>query len=759
MKLSLSFKHLETAFQVTLPESKTLIRSVAFDTRRIVEGEAMLFFALTGEFRDGHDFIGDAYQKGVRTFVISKKIDEKQFPSAVFITLKSPLKALQVLAKLHRAQFAIPVIAITGSAGKTMVKEWLGQVLDTKFRVVRSPKSYNSQLGVALSLFEINEECDIAIIEAGISAPGEMAALEEMIRPTLGIFTSLGSAHRENFESRDQHLAEKMLLFQHCKKVFVHHSIPYDIKDPHLFGVHEKSYASLLEHLPFEDEISRHNAVMVVAASRACDITDEAIAEEIAHLDRVALRLETFDGKRNCVIINDTYNLDQDAFRSSLEYQLSIAKGRHRVVVIGTQEEDPSSFIAVLDDFSPLEYHFVDSPDASLPEFENAVVLIKGKRALHMEQLASRLSVKKHQTYVEINLSALRNNVSYFKSLIPSETKVLAMVKASSYGSGIDEIGMYLERIGIHYLGVAYADEGVQLREAGVQLPILVMNTEESGFEDCILHNLEPCIYSLDQLEKFTRRLLYEGRTNYPIHVKLETGMNRLGLQTDDIPALLRMIQSQPEIHLQSVYSHLATSDEPTSSFVHDQARLFEEMSAEIQRHIPYAVDRHILNSEGVLNFAQYAFEMVRVGIGMYGYTSNNTHSDHLKNVVAWNSAISQIRTIHPDQSVGYGRKGKSEKQTQIAVIPVGYADGFRRSLSNGKGGVYIQGAFCPVIGNVCMDMIMVDLGASVALVGDAVEIIGPHQSLTDLAHKMDTIPYEVLTSISKRVHRIYVEN
>lgn len=758
MKLSLTFKNLEVAFQVTLPESKTIIRSVAFDTRRIVEGKSMLFFALTGEFRDGHDFIEDAYSKGVRTFVVSKKLDEKKFPGTDFIHVQDTLKALQHLAKLHREQFTIPVIAITGSAGKTMVKEWLGQVLDSKFRVVRSPKSYNSQLGVALSLFEINDECDIAIVEAGISAPGEMAVLEEMIRPTLGIFTSLGSAHRENFESRDQQLSEKMLLFQHCKKVFVHHSIPYDVKDPHLFGVHEKSYATLLKHLPFEDEISRHNAVMVVAASRAFDISDESIAEEIAHLDRVALRLETFDGKRNCVIINDTYNLDQDAFRSSLEYQLSIAKGRHRVVVIGTAE-DTASLITVLDDFTPLEYHFVDRADAPLPEFNNAIVLIKGKRSLHMEQLASRLSVKKHQTFVEINLTALRNNVAYFKSLIPSETKVLAMVKASSYGSGIDEIGIYLERIGIHYLGVAYADEGVQLREAGVQLPILVMNTEESGFEDCILNNLQPCIYSLDQLEKFTRRLLYEGRTDYPIHVKLETGMNRLGLQTNDIPALLSMIQSQPEIRLQSVYSHLATSDDPASTFVHDQVRLFEEMSAEIQRHIPYDVDRHILNSEGVLNFAQFAFEMVRVGIGMYGYTSNNTHLNHLKNVVAWNSAISQIRKVKAGQSVGYARKGKPEKETRIAVIPVGYADGFRRSLSNGKGGVYIQGEFCPVIGNVCMDMIMVDLGPNLAQVGDAVEIIGPHQSLTDLALKMDTIPYEVLTSISKRVHRIYVEN
>lgn len=758
MNLSLSYQDLENQFGVKLPKSNQTIHAIAFDTRRIIDGKDILFFALTGKFRNGHGFIGDAYKKGVRTFVVSEKHSQKEFPDAVFIKVENTLKALQLLAKNHRSQFSIPVIAITGSAGKTIVKEWLGQILDFKYNVVRSPKSYNSQLGVALSLLEISSEYDIAIIEAGISHPGEMEALEEMIQPTHGIFTSLGSAHSENFKNRDEQMSEKLKLFDNCKKIFAHHSIPVDPYDHRIICVHEKSYASFLDKLPFHDEISRHNASLVVAAGREFGIEDKVFFEKLPKLDRIPLRLETFDGNNNCVIINDTYNLDLDAFRSSLEYQLSIAKGKNRVVVIGTNEKH-DEIKKILSDFEPITPHFVEDAKEELPEFNNSIVLVKGKRDLNMEQLASRLRAKKHQTFVEVNLSALRMNLSYFKSQIPVQTKVLAMVKAASYGSGIDEIGTFLEHIGIDYLGVAYADEGVQLRQAGVKLPILVMNTEEAGFEDCIQYNLEPCMYSLEQMNSFIKRLIYDGKTDYPVHLKLETGMNRLGFTADKIKELIQTVKSQPEIRIRTVYSHLATSDELNSTFVLEQAHRFEKLSGLIQDKIPYKFDRHLLNSEGILNYSQYHFEMVRVGIGMYGFSNNNEHRSHLKDVIHWYSAVSQVRNIEANETVGYGRAGRSDKDTRIAVIPVGYADGFRRSLSKGVGGVYIHDTWCPVLGNVCMDMIMVDIGELQVAAGDRVEIIGPNQPLMKFAEAVNTIPYEVLTGISKRVHRVYIES
>ncbi|GAB5416687.1 MAG: bifunctional UDP-N-acetylmuramoyl-tripeptide:D-alanyl-D-alanine ligase/alanine racemase [Crocinitomicaceae bacterium] len=734
-----------------------MIRNVAFDTRRIVTGSGILFFALKGEFRDGHEFIQAAYDKGVRTFVVSQKIDDSKFEDAQFIQVEDTLKALQQLAKFHREQFDIPVIGITGSAGKTIVKEWLGQLLEQKYRVVRSPKSYNSQLGVALSLLEIHEDCDLVIIEAGVSGPNEMATLAEMIQPTHGIFTSLGSAHAQNFENRDAHMAEKLRLFDGCERIFVHHSIPVNSEDGRIKIVHEKAYTTFLELLPFADEISRHNAVLAIVASRHFDLEDSQIQKVLPNLDRIALRLETFDGLNNCLIINDTYNLDLDALRSSLEYQLSVAQGRNRAVVVGT-EDDHEEIKTILKDFEPIDYHFVGSVDDSLPDFSNAVVLIKGRRELRMEQLAMRLRDRKHQTFVEVNLSAIRNNLSFCKSKLEANTKVLAMVKASSYGSGIDEMGVYLERIGVNYLGVAYADEGVQLRKSGVQLPVLVMNTEEGAFEDCIKFGLEPCIYSVHQLNAFIRQLIYLGRNNYPIHITLETGMNRLGFESNAIPELLHMLQTQPEVRVKSIYSHLATADEIGSEFVQEQVANFNRDSAVITKHLPYKVDRHITNSEGVFHYPEYQFDMVRIGIAMYGYASELKDRKQLKEAIRWYSAISQIRFVEGGKSIGYGRAGVVSRSTRIAVIPVGYGDGFRRSLSRGIGHVFIHGQKCPVIGNVCMDMTMVDIGELPAEVGDQVEIIGPNISLLEIAEKMDTIPYEVLTGISRRVQRLYVE-
>lgn len=762
MKLELSYQELNSIFSTSLPDSNVRIESVTFDTRKIIRGESSLFIALEGEFRDGHDFVKNAYDKGVRTFIVTDS-DRFDLPDAQFIEVENPLNALQEIARNHRNKFSYPIIAITGSAGKTITKEWLSQILSVKYKVIRSPKSYNSQLGVALSLLELNDSADLAIIEAGISRPEEMALLEKMIQPTYGIVTSIGSAHQENFNSKIDQLNEKLKLFIHSEKIFIHDSIPFEEHDSRIQLVVTKSYANLLAHMNFDDEISRNNASLVVACAQEFKLTDEEIIDELNALDRVALRLETFDGINNSVIINDTYNLDLDAFRSSLEYQLSLAKGKDRVAIIGTDDHS-EEIKSLLEEFEPIETHFfnpitIGSLNNVIESIHNAVVLVKGKRFMQMERYALRLRAKKHQTYVEIDLNAIKDNIAYFKKQLPQETKILAMVKASSYGSGIEQIGQYLERIGIDYLGVAYADEGVELRKVGVKTPILVMNSEEYGFEDCIKYNLAPCIYSTAQLDSFIKQLIYAGKSNYPIHLKIETGMNRLGFQISDLDSLIDMLNSQPEVQIQSVYSHLANADDLTSNFIHEQVEQFKQSIAFLKKHINYSFDCHILNSEGTLNYPKYHFDMVRLGIGMYGYVNSEDHSSQLTSAIKWFSSVSQIKNIEAGNTIGYNRQGKAISDMNIAVIPVGYADGFRRSLSNGIGGVYIQGNYCPVVGNVCMDMIMVDIQNLSISEGETVEIIGDHQSVIDLAEKMNTIAYEVLTGISKRVHRVYLDD
>ncbi|MBL4862488.1 MAG: alanine racemase [Crocinitomicaceae bacterium] len=424
-----------------------------------------------------------------------------------------------------------------------------------------------------------------------------------------------------------------------------------------------------------------------------------------------------------------------------------------------TDPTEKSKLTAVLKEFEPIQYRFVDNPNDTIEPIADSVILIKGHRASHMEKLASRLRAKKHQTYVEIDLNAIKKNISYCRQLLPRETKILTMVKASSYGSGMEKVGVFLERIGVNYLGVAYADEGAELRKSGVKIPILVMNSEEAGLEECIQNHLEPSIYSFSQLDAFIKQLIYNGKSNYPIHLKIETGMNRLGFEIDQLQKLVDVLKSQPEVRVQSVYTHLADADDPNSAFIHTQFSRFETAINRLKEHIPYSFDRHILNTEGILNYPEYHMDMVRLGIGMYGYSSSKPHADKLEEAIRWYSVVSQLRKVKPGATIGYGRIGRIEKETQIAVIPVGYADGFRRTLSDGQGGVYIHNHYCPIIGNVCMDMVMVDVGHIDVHEGDQVEIIGEHQGIADLAKKMGTIPYEVMTGISKRVHRVYLED
>ena len=476
---------------------------------------------------------------------------------------------------------------------------------------------------------------------------------------------------------------------------------------------------------------------------------------------RLAMRLETYEGVNNNMIINDTYNLDLDALQHSLEFQAAIANNRPRVLIIGLHEQDLpmlDKIYSIAKPFKLNEIQLINSGEAPSFTFENSVVLIKGTRKSNMQTWAMHLKLRKHKTQIEINLSAVRHNLIAYKESLHKQTKILVMVKAQAYGSGLVRIAQFIEKTGVDYLGVAYVDEGVELRKSGVLLPILVMNAEEEAFGDCINYNLEPAIYSFDQLDALLHQLIAHNKEDFPIHLKFDTGMNRLGFLPTEIRKLVDIIRSQPEVCIKSVYSHLAEADNREDKhFTLDQIELFVKSCEQIKKAINQPFLRHILNSEGIVNFGGDQLDMVRMGIGIFGISANPAWTKKLQPVIAWKSTVSQLKKVIKGQSIGYSRTFIAPKDLTIAVIPVGYGDGYRRSLSNGKGGVFIQGVFCPTVGNVCMDMIMVDVTHINVNSGDEVEIIGPNQQVETLATQMGTIPYELLTGISQRVHRSYI--
>lgn len=748
-----------------LGEASFVLDQVSYDTRKLVDGENTVFFALTGEFRDGHTFLESAYAKGIRTFVVSEKVNLEAFPHAHFIQVKNTLFALQELARFHRNKFQFPVIAITGSAGKTTVKEWLYHLLSPSLRVSRSPKSYNSQLGVALSLLELHAENDLALIEVGISKPGEMERLAEIVQPTIGVFTSFGRAHEENFKTSEEHLSEKLKLFPSTQKTFYPNSIVLSTEQNKLIhgvALKPENFKKELALVPFEDQASISNALIAIALAKLLLEDSKVLKERIPTLPQLALRMETFEGINGNTIINDTYNLDLDALTHSLEYQIRVAGKRKRVVIIGLDEDNTfrkEEVEKIVKMYAPDQVHIIGNNEALKRTFEDSVILIKGTRKADMQRLARQFRLKNHKTFVEIDLSAIRQNIMVFKNNLLPETKILAMVKAQSYGSGIEKMASFLEQQGVDYLGVAYTDEGVELRKQGIKLPILVMNAEEDGFEDCINYQLEPAIFSFNQLDQFIKELIFQGQSDYPIHLKLDTGMKRLGFELHDLPRVCEILHAQPEIRVKSVYSHLSDADNRRDKrFTDHQIQRFHQATHLLAQNLNYHFDRHILNSEGIANFPKAQYEMVRLGIGMYGISSNPLVKQKLQPVLKWMSAVSQIKNLSKGESVGYGRSFIAEKETRIAIVPVGYADGFRRSLSNGKGGVYIHETFCPTVGRVCMDMIMVDITKLHVREGDLVEIIGKKQTIEKFAELIDTVAYEVMTSISKRVHRVYLE-
>ena len=750
MKLDIpisDFQHILSAQLEGDSTSNESIQEVVYDTRKIIRTTGVVFFALKGPQQNGHQYIRKAYELGVRYFVV-EKIPSEKYTAAVFFQVPDTLQALHELAIARRQQIKYPIVAIAGSLGKTTVKEWIHHLLAGQLHVVRSPKSYNSQLGVALSLLELPLEADLGLIEAAATKPGEMAALKAMIQPQFGVITNCLQRGNE-FKDKTAFAAEIQTLMKTCTWTINGENLQVESEE----GIHE-----LIAHIPFKDPVSIQNAkIALTCAQHFGHIT----LKNIASLPRLALRLETIEGINASVLINDAYTLDLIAFEGSLSYLKTLAVGKKPMVCCYLKTEQKAQRAAIeslIQAYGIEEYYIWEGLTQDLPVLNDHVVLIKGNDHLVTEKLLEHWRLKKHSTSVSYDLSALHHNLKRYQQLLRPETQLLVMVKAQAYGAGHGQWVAQLVRSGANYLGVAYADEGRELRNQGIQTPILVMNAEPEAFDICIDAQLEPAIYSLEHLDTFIRKLIARGREAYPIHIKLDTGMHRLGMQQNEIDILVETLLAQPEVQVKSIYSHMACADQPAHPMNAQQIALFEQLSQQIMSALPYPVLRHLLNSEGAAHFPAAQYDMVRLGIGLFGVNHDPQFASQLRPVISWRSSISQIKTLEAGTCVGYGCTEVLQQKQNIAIIPVGYADGFFRCLSGGKGGVFINGQFCPTIGRVCMDMIMVRVDPEVSL-NDEVEIIGSYQTLTDLAIAANTIPYEILTSISPRVQRTYTND
>ena len=833
-------------FNETAAASDAVIEHLLIDSRKISFPQTSLFFAIVGERHDGHDFIEDAYKSGVRNFVVShiENIDNQYFKEAIFIKVPNVLRDLQDLAAYHRAQFPqLQVIGITGSNGKTIVKEWLYQLLKDDFNIVRSPKSYNSQVGVPLSVWQINETHDLAIFEAGISTTGEMAYLERIIQPTIGVFTNLGAAHTEGFASDEEKIKEKFKLFKNVKtlicrqdellrfpKIKIKGKILNWSKttqsDAQLVDIqHFKSKAffkliyknnTLNIEIPFTDSASIDNATTCILTLLVLkkDLFShqnilKVFAEKLSRLEPIAMRLEMKAGINGCLVVNDSYNSDFNALQIALDFMaqqsrqlkrtvvlsdilqsgqdadilykkiadLLIEKGVSKLIVIGENVSKIKKFISQTIDcqYFTTTVDFLKSVNNA--DFQNQIILLKGARQFEFERIAERLSQKSHKTVLEINLNALTHNLFFFKSLLQpkgslTKPKIMAMVKASAYGNGSDEVARLLEFHKVDYLAVAYSDEGIALRNAGVKLPIMVMNPEEESFDALIRFDLEPEIYSLNILKQFINFIENEENTegvlplknsttkSFKIHLKLDTGMHRLGFESIDIQEVIQIWRANKSIHIASIFTHLAASEAAEHDhFTDEQVSRFMEMYNQISDEIKYKPMRHVLNSSGITRHPNYHFEMVRLGIGLYGIDSNGAFQNQLQVVQTLKASISQIKNVPQIETVGYSRRGVLLRDSRIATISIGYADGLLRGAGNGQFSVYLHGQRAPIIGSVCMDMTMIDVTDILeATEGDDVEIFGSHLPVQALAKVLNTIPYEIFTGISERVKRVYFQ-
>ena len=814
----------------------TAIEHILIDSRKLIFPTTTLFFALNGPRRSGDNFVEELYTKGVRNFVVDELFNvayKETLATANILQVKNVLQSLQHLATFHRQQFQLPVVGITGSNGKTIVKEWLYQLLHANYSIVRSPKSYNSQIGVPLSVWQINQQHTLGIFEAGISQPDEMQQLEKMIAPTIGIFTNIGDAHSEGFLNIRQKINEKLRLFVGSHLLIYNADSP-DINEAinifvsnvpngdglelftwgkkesstlQVIGVQKKNNSSHIAAIfnpkekqagrniqfviPFTDDASIENAITCCCVLLHLQVPDNVITERMAQLKPVEMRLELKSGINQCSVINDSYSADINSLTIALDFlaqqkqhptltvilsdilqsgkstqalyaevaNILQRKNINRFIGIGVElEKNKAAFsgIAQTDFFTSVaefkqQFHRL--------HFHNESILLKGARLFAFEQISHLLEEKAHQTVLEINLNAITHNLKKYQQLLHPGVRIMAMVKAFSYGSGSFEIANLLQFHKVDYLAVAYTDEGVELRKAGITLPIMVMSPEVASFDMLLQHNLEPELYSFDSLLFFQQYLLQSGIENYPVHIKIDSGMHRLGFEENEIPPLIKLLYKNASFKIQSVFSHLAASgNEAFDEFTQQQATIFLQCCNSIEQAIGYSFIRHIANTSAIHRHKNLQLDMVRLGIGLYGVDSHPTMQQQLSNVTTLKTTIAQIKTLKAGDSVGYDRSGKATKDTVIATVRIGYADGFSRSLGNGVGKMWVNNQLAPVIGNVCMDMVMLDVTGIPVAVSDEVIVFGEALPVYEVAKWANTISYEILTSVSQRVRRVYFE-
>ena len=792
------------------------------DSRSLCFPEETLFFALKTKRNDGHKYIADLYERGVRNFVVGTLTTEPEsYPDANFLVVGSPLKALQRLASRHREQFQVLVVGITGSNGKTIVKEWLYQILSPERIITRSPRSYNSQIGVPLSVWMMNEHTELGIFEAGISEMGEMEALKPIIQPTIGVLTNIGGAHQENFTSLQDKCMEKLQLFKDCdvivyngdnelisscvsKSLFTAREIAWSTKDNErpLFieSIQKDDTGTTIKYrylgffkeyrIPFIDDASIENSLHCLAVALYLMVSPEDIAERMLHLEPIAMRLEVKEGKNGCILINDSYNSDFASLDIALDFmarrtedkerkrtlilsdiletgqsgkllyrqvaELVHSRGVNRIIGVGEEISASASRFEIEKNFFRSTSELIES--GILSTLKNEVVLIKGARMFHFDQITDLLELKVHETILEINLNALTDNLNFYRNKLKPETKMVCMVKASAYGAGSFEIAKTLEDHRVDYLAVAVADEGADLRKAGIGSSIIIMNPEVTAFKTMFDYRLEPEVYSFHLLEELIKAAEREGATNCPIHIKIDTGMHRLGFDPADMPRLIERLKRQSAVIPRSVFSHLVGSDaERFDAFTRHQIETFEQAAAELQAGFSHKILRHICNTAGIQRYPGAQFDMVRLGIGLYGIDPFTNQMLH--NVTTLKTTILQIHDVPADETVGYSRKGVLNRNSRIAALPIGYADGLNRHLGNGKGYCLVNGQKAPYVGNICMDVCMIDVTDIDCKEGDKAIIFGDELPVTVLSDILDTIPYEILTSVSERVKRVYYQD
>lgn len=802
-------------------EGEAQIDWILNDSRSLAFPESTLFFALRSQRNDGHKYIPDLYRRGVRNFVVANLPEnyEQKYSDAHFLRVVSPLKALQRLAERHREEYDLPVVGVTGSNGKTVVKEWLYQLLSGSRNVTRSPRSYNSQVGVPLSVWLLNSRSEVGVFEAGISQPGEMSALRAIIQPTIGVMTNLGPAHQENFSSLQEKCLEKLSLFKDCKVVVYEADDPvvsecvdqamlkgdhlaWSRRDPNspLFirdVLKEETFTTVnytylgtdgSYTLPFVDEASIQNSIHCLAVCLYLRLPAADIAARMSCLEPVAMRLEVKQGVRGCTLINDSYNSDINSLDIALDFMNRRPESRRRTLILsdilqsGMPVEELYAKVAEMVNRRKVDRIIGVGPDimaqsqrfhmdkmffvsseallqsGMLDKLSNEVILLKGSRKFNFEAISEHLSLKVHETTLEVNLEAIVRNLNYYRSFMKPETKMVCMVKASAYGAGSVEIAKTLQDHRVDYLAVAVADEGADLRKAGITGNIIIMNPEMSTFNMLFQYDLEPEVYSFALLEALIKAAEKEGITNFPVHLKLDTGMHRLGFDPEhDLPALIDRLQHQTALLPRSVFSHFVGSDSPDfDAFSAHQFELFDKASRQLQEAFPYKILRHICNSAGIERFPERHLDMVRLGLGLYGIDPIDNRV--LNNVTTLKTTILQIHEVSPEDTVGYSRRGHLTRKSRIAAIPIGYADGLDRHLGCGHCYCLVNGQKAPYVGNICMDVCMIDVTDIDCKEGDTVEIFGDHLPVTVLSDVLGTIPYEVLTSVSERVKRVYFQ-